>query len=145
MGRELIERFNLFAAALVPFGHERRPLTTAEKAHYTAPFPDAAARVPTHVFPREIVAARPFLVETEALLPRLVDRPALVTWGTADRVFPAAVRRRWERTLTNHDTHLLYGAGHYFQDDAGYEMSRAILDWWGDDGPEGPAVAPRAG
>lgn len=46
VGRYLIERRNLFASQLVPRGHTRRTLTAHEMLHYTAPFPDAASRVP---------------------------------------------------------------------------------------------------
>lgn len=136
VGQVLVERANFFARRLVPIGHRRRTLTPEELRHYTAPFPDAEARIPTHVFPREIVEARPFLVDTEAALSTLAHVPTLIAWGTADPVFPAAVRRRWERELSDHHTHLLHGAGHYIQDDAGYEMAKAVLDWWGQDGPD---------
>lgn len=135
VGREVIERANLFATRLVPAGHRRRTLSEAELGQYTAPFPDADARVPTHVFPKQIIDALPWLAEVEAGLSTLAHLPALLTWGTADLVFPAAIRRQWERRLPHHRTHLLHGAGHYVQDDAGYEMAKAILDWWGEDGP----------
>ena len=130
VGRHLIERHNLFAARIVPFGHARRTLTADEMFHYTAPFPDAASRVPTHVFPAEITGARALLYEAERGLARLRDRPALILWATEDRGFREPDRRRWEHTFRDHHTHLLRGAGHYFQDDAGDEAARALLDWW---------------
>lgn len=130
IGRYLIERINVFAAQIVPYGHARRTLTEHEMLHYTAPFPDAEARVPTHVFPAEITAAVPLLREAERGLARLRHLQALILWGTEDRAFRAPDRRRWEHVLRDHHTHLLRGAGHYFQDDAGDEASRAIIDWW---------------
>ncbi|MGI8632602.1 MAG: alpha/beta fold hydrolase [Solirubrobacterales bacterium] len=133
VGRQLIERFNLFARRIVPAGYRRHSLTDAELEHYTRPFPDAAARVPTHVFPKQIMDAMPLLRETEAGLNTLSDLPALILWATGDIAFGAGERKRWESELPNHTTHLLEGAGHYWQDDAGEEAAREIKRWW----PEG--------
>ncbi len=141
LGRFLIGRYNLFAARIVPSGHKRRTLTDAEMAHYTSPFPDESARVPTHVFPKEIPAARPLLGECEDGLAKLRDLPALIVWGDKDVAFKERERKKWEEIFTNHRTHVLAGAGHYIQDDAGNEIADTILDWWPPD-EAGPAAPP---
>ncbi len=136
VGGFLIGRFNVVAAKIVPFGHRRRKLTYEERHHYTAPFPDAEARRPTHVFPHEIVAAEPLLREVSGNLDRIAHLPALIVWGDADFAFKEGERRRWEAALPNSTTHILQGAGHYIQDDAPDEIVRVISDWW--DAPGGP-------
>jgi haloalkane dehalogenase len=78
------------------------------------------------VFPREILAARPFLAELERRLPELRDRPALILWPTRDPAFGARERRRWEELFPDHRTVTLEGAGHYIQEDAPEEIVAAI-------------------
>lgn len=134
VGRQAIERANLFARVLVPMWHRRRALTRAERDHYTRPFPDAEARRPTHVLPHEIMAARPLLEQTAQALQRLSHLPALIVWATGDPAFGRAERERWQRELPRHVTHVVDGAGHYIQDDAPGELAAAVRDWWPPDG-----------
>lgn len=130
IGGFLIGRFNLFAARIVPFGHRRTKLTANERHHYTAPFPDGEARRPTHIFPHEIVAAEPLLLEVSGYLDRIAHLPALIVWGDADFAFKEGERRRWEEALPHATTHILQGAGHYIQDDAPDEIVATIRNWW---------------
>jgi haloalkane dehalogenase len=95
---------------------------------YRGPFPTPESRQPVAVFPREILASRPFLAEVERGLPALRDRPALIVWPTRDVAFRERERRRWEATFPDHRTTLLEGAGHYIQEDAG-EIVTAIREW----------------
>lgn len=124
-------RLNLFVHRLIPLAMERRTLTTAERAMYEGPFPTRESRTPVQVFPRELVAARRFLAEVEGRLPLVADRPTLFLWADRDRAFPAPVRARWARILPRHETWILRGAGHFWQDDAGEEAALVIRDWWG--------------
>ncbi len=130
IGKQLILRRNLFADKIVPYGHGRHELTAAELRHYTAPFPDADARIPTWVFPRAITRSQELLAEVAEGLPRVNDRPALIVWGDGDMAFKEAERRRWENAFPDHTTHVLRGASHYIQDDAPDEIIEAIEGWW---------------
>lgn len=76
------------------------------------------------------MAARSFLTDIGRRLPVLADRPALLLWADRNRAFPAPVRSRWARILPRHETYVLRGAGHFWQDDAGEEAALAIRDWW---------------
>jgi haloalkane dehalogenase len=96
---------------------------------YRGPFPTPESRRPVHVFPREILASRPFLAEIEHGLPKLSDRPALIVWPTKDIAFREPERKRWEQAFPNHRTVILDGAGHYIQEDAADEIVTAIRDW----------------
>jgi len=51
---------------LIPAGVKRTPLAPDVMAAYRAPFPTPASRVPTAVFPREILRSRDYLAEVEA-------------------------------------------------------------------------------
>jgi haloalkane dehalogenase len=81
------------------------------------------------VFPREILASRPFLADLEHRLAQLSDRPALIVWPTKDVAFRDREQRRWEKLFPDHHTVLLEGAGHYIQEDAADEIVTAIRDW----------------
>ena len=128
-GPFLVRAANVFTNVAVAHSRGHSRLTRDEMAMYRGPHPTPASRVPVQVFPREILAARPLLEDLERRLPQLADRPALILWPTNDPAFRGGVRRRWEQLLTNSETVLLEGAGHYFPDDVPDEALAAISDW----------------
>ena len=129
IGRRLILNRNLFVERALPGGVRRRTLSEAVMNAYRGPFPTRASRRPTAVFPREILASRPFLADVEGRLPALRDRPALIVWPTKDVAFRERELRRWEQVFPNHRTVPLEGAGHYIQEDAADEIVTAIRSW----------------
>ena len=128
-GRRLILGRNLFVERLLPAGVRRRKLSETVMDAYRGPFPDPRSRLPTYVFPREILRSRPFLADVERRLAALADRPALIVWPTKDVAFRDPERRRWEQLFHDHRTVMLEGAGHYIQEDAPDELVAAIRDW----------------
>ena len=129
IGRRLILNRNLFVEKILPAGLRRASLSDAVMGAYRGPFPTPAARRPTAVLPREILAARPLLDEVARGLPRLRDRPALIVWPTGDPAFRAPERRRWEGLFPDHRTALVQGAGHFIQEDAPAEIVALIRGW----------------
>lgn len=129
IGRRLIERRNLFVEQVIPAGVRRRTLSEEVMEAYRGPFPTPASRRPTHIFPREILAARPFLADVERGLSVLRERPALIVWPTRDVAFRGRELRRWEQAFPDHHTVALDGAGHYIQEDAAQEIVAAIRQW----------------
>jgi haloalkane dehalogenase len=129
IGRRLILNHNVFVERILPGGVRRTTLTERVMNAYRGPFPTPASRRPTAVFPREILASRPFLAHIEGDLPKLRDRPALLVWPTKDVAFRERERRRWEQLFPDHQTVLLEGAGHYIQEDAPGEIVAAIRGW----------------
>jgi haloalkane dehalogenase len=130
-GGYLIKRRNFFVEKMLPSGVRRRQLSNEVMNAYRGPFPTPDSRVPIHVFPREILASRPFLAEVESGLGRLRDWPALIVWPTKDVAFREAERERWEEVFRDHRTVLLEGAGHYIQEDAPEEIVASLRDWAG--------------
>lgn len=130
-GRFIILRFNAFVNMLLPAGVKRGKISTAVMTHYRAPFPTPESRLPTNIFPREIVTAEDFLAEAEAGLARQADKPALILWGDKDVAFRAKERKRFEEIFSNSKTRILKGAGHFIQEDAPIEISKAIREWAG--------------
>ncbi len=124
----LIRRFNAFVTVLLPAGINRT-LTPAEKAAYRGPFPTPQSRVPTAVFPHEILASRAFLHDVEVGLSALADKPALIVWGDADVAFTDGERRRFEAAFRRHRTRILPGAKHFIQENSPREICTAILEF----------------
>ncbi len=129
-GPWLSKKLNLFVGQIIPLSMRRRSLNDAEKAMYRGPFPTEESREPVMVFPREIMAARPFLSEVEGRLDKLAAKPALLLWADKDVAFGKEELERWKTVFPSHYHHMLYGAGHYWQDDAGEEAVLVIRDWW---------------
>ncbi len=134
VGRAAIRRMNAFVNVMVPAGTRRR-LSRPEMAHYRRPFPTPDARMPTYVFPREILASRTFLSEVEAGLTRLAHLPTLIAWGGRDVAFRDTERRRFETAFPRHRSVAFERAGHYVQEDVPGELAAEIERWWDDHGP----------
>jgi haloalkane dehalogenase len=129
LGAYLILRRNFFIENILANNVKLRKLSDAVMGAYRGPFPTVESRRPMHVFPREILASRPFLAEIERGLPAVADRPALLVWPTKDIAFRDPERRRWEAIFPNHRTVLLDGAGHYIQEAAPEKIVAAIGAW----------------
>jgi haloalkane dehalogenase len=129
VGGYLILRQNFFVEQIIPRNVKRKKLPEAVMAAYRGPFPTVDSRRPVHVFPREILASRPFLSEVERGLAPLQDRRALIVWPTKDVAFRERERRQWESIFPEHRTVILDGAGHYVQEDASAEIVDAIRSW----------------
>jgi haloalkane dehalogenase len=129
IGGYLILQRNFFVEKIIPGNVKLRKLPAEVMQAYRGPFPTPESRRPLHVFPREILASRPFLAEIESKLPALSDRPALLVWPTKDIAFREPERRRWEQIFPDHRTVILEGAGHYIQEDAADKIVGAIRDW----------------
>ncbi len=132
LGSYLILHRNFFIENILANNVKLKKLSETVMDAYRGPFPTAESRVPMHVFPREILASRPFLAEIEGGLPALADRPALLVWPTKDIAFREPERRRWEEVFPNHRTVLLEGAGHYIQEAAPEKIVTAIREWSAD-------------
>jgi haloalkane dehalogenase len=129
VGGYLIVHRNVFVERIIPGGVKRKKLPQEVMNAYRGPFAAMQSRTPVHIFPREILASRPFLAEVERGLPALGDRPALIVWGDKDVAFREPELRRWERLFPDHQTVRLEGAAHYIQEEAADEIADAIRAW----------------
>ena len=128
-GRLLVDRGN-FLARTVGNAHRLRSLDPDERAHYVAPFPTPETRRATRAFIAGLRFADPDLRELAARLPSIGDLPTLILWGTSDRFYGRREQHRLESLFPNHTTHVLEGAGHFLQSDAGEDVAAAIASWF---------------
>jgi haloalkane dehalogenase len=129
IGRFLILNFNAFVNLLVPSGVSRR-LSPAEMRAYRGPFPTQASRLPTAIFPKEILHSREYLAEVESGLGRLSHKPTLILWGDRDNAFRDRERERFEMLFPNHRTRILKGAKHFVQEEAPKEICDELIAFY---------------
>jgi len=129
IGRLLIRQLNFFVNVMIPVGHCLTKPTSAQMSHYQKALDSPARREASAVFPREITSSRAFLAEVNAGLADIAALPALIIWGDADFAFGTDELRRWEQILTDHQTVIIKGAGHFVPSDAPEQFADAIRRW----------------
>lgn len=129
IGKLLILRANAFVNLLVPAGTCRTRPAPEVMSAYRGPLAKRPDRLPTYVFPREILASRDYLADVEHGLGALRDLPALILWGDRDIAFRDKERQRFEDLFPSHRTVVLEGAGHFIQEDASPEIVEAVNAW----------------
>jgi haloalkane dehalogenase len=127
-----ILRRNFFVERLIPAGTARR-LTAAEMDHYRGVQPSPQARRGVAEFPRQLLAAGPWLAKVAAQVPGLLGaKPVLLVWGMRDVAFPPkATLPRIRATFGDVVLVELPKARHFIQEDAPEEIARAITNRFG--------------
>jgi len=105
-------------------------ITKEELAMYLAPFKEKHQRNPTHIFPAQLLDAKPYLSNLSKQLDTLSNLPVLIVWGLKDFAFQEPERTRFESLFPKHKTVLLKNAGHFIQEDAPDEIASAIRKFY---------------
>jgi haloalkane dehalogenase len=102
-------------------------------AGYDAPFPSAAAKAGARAFPLilPLTPDAPGAAACTRVLEALPGdrRPKLFLWAESDPVIPLETGRRFAAALGGEIDHVIAGASHFLQEDAGPEIGRLIADW----------------
>jgi len=102
-------------------------------AAYEAPFPNAAAKAGARAFPLilPLTPDAPGASAGQRVLDALRGdtRPKLFLWADSDPVLPLETGRRLAAALGGEIDHVIAGASHFLQEDAGPEIGRLIADW----------------
>ena len=102
-------------------------------AAYDAPFPTAASKAGARAFPLILPLAPddPGAAAGQRVLDALRGdrRPKLVLWADSDPVLPLETGRRFAAALGAEVDHVIAGASHFLQEDAGPEIGRLIAEW----------------
>jgi haloalkane dehalogenase len=102
-------------------------------AAYDAPFPNPASKAGARAFPLilpltpDAPGASAGQRVLEAL--RADTRPKLFVWAESDPVLTLETGRRFAGALGGEIDHVISGASHFLQEDAGPEIGRLIADW----------------
>jgi haloalkane dehalogenase len=126
--RAILKR-NFFVERIIPAGTARK-LSEEEMEHYRAVQPTPEARVGVAEFPRQIVAATPWLRDLAAAVPReLGAKRTLITWPLRDLAFRAGrMLPRFREAFRDVEVVELAEARHYFVEDAPDDVVHAIRE-----------------
>ena len=111
-----------------------RKLTEEEMAHYRAPYPDAASRKPTLVWPREVpIAGEPArnvqLVQRYSAWMTGTEMPMIHLWAKPGALNPEPVARWLVQNVSNLESVFVGQGIHFIQEDQPEIIGRAIADW----------------
>ena len=127
---------NLFARAALTMAVEK-PLTSAARAGFIAPYDSWKNRVAVHEFVQDIPLnpshrSYPTLTEVEQSLAKFRNQPMQLIWGMKDWCFtPGQFLSEFRRRFPNAQSLELPNAGHYVFEDAAEEVlkqARQFLD-----------------
>ncbi|HEV2075724.1 MAG TPA: hypothetical protein VGR10_05765, partial [Thermoleophilaceae bacterium] len=127
-----ILRRNFFVERIIPAGTAAE-LSEAEMDHYRGVQPTPEARAGVAEFPRQIVAAGPWLAELERAVERELSRKrVLITWPMRDIAFRAPkLLPRMRSAFRDVEVVGLRKARHYFQEDAPEDVVAAVRGRFG--------------
>jgi haloalkane dehalogenase len=130
IGRLLIRRYNFFAGTLLrqAFADKSR-LSDAAHEHYLRPLCAPEDRKGCVVFPKQIIAATPWLGELWNNISALNGKPTLLVWGMKDIAFRVKELKRWQRAFPEARTVRLSTVGHLVQEEAPDELAEAVVSF----------------
>jgi haloalkane dehalogenase len=116
LGQYLILQRNFFATTLVAM-MMGKSVTNADLKAYADPFPTPASRLGPAIFPVQIVAATPWLVEIEQRLGSLAGKPVEFVFGLKDLGTRPADMAMWLKHFPNAGVQRFPSANHFTQED----------------------------
>lgn len=131
--RDFVERTEDLPIGMLVRGGCHRDPGDAVIAAYDAPFPSVAAKAGARAFPL-LIPTRPdapgAAAGSQVLDALRADtRPRLVLWADSDPVIPLATGERLAAALGGRVDHVIAGAGHFLQEDAGPLIGETIATW----------------
>lgn len=118
LGRFMYRQLNFPVAAIMPAAYgDRKKLTREIHKHYRNALPDAASRIGTYAFAREITEAGDWFEAVRQRLDVLKDVPKTVVWGMADKFIPAYELKKWNDLFPNARVITLPGVGHFVHEE----------------------------
>lgn len=133
LGWLLISVLNMFVNVVLP-GSVVRPMTSAEMAHYRAPYPTVASRKPVHQWPREVpFDEEPYDVHqaVQAYSEKLQESqlPKLLFYATPGALITPNMVKWCEATLPNLTTVDVGEGRHFIQEDHPHLIGEELAKW----------------
>jgi len=124
-GRFAVERFNFFARFMMK-SMFRTSLVPGIHRHYLVPLGKPEERKGSSALPGHVTASGDWLAGIYASMDNLRDKPALIAWGMKDIAFREKEMRRWLGIFSSPELVKFKGAGHFVQEDAGFDLNDAV-------------------
>jgi haloalkane dehalogenase len=136
LGAVAVRGFNAFAGlAVYQAVSQKERMTASVRSGYLAPYNSWRNRIAIHRFVQDIPweedhPTRATLLEIEAGLQKLTDRPMLIIWGADDFCFTERdFLPKWQKHFPGATTHVLRNAGHYVVEDAPEQIVPLMIDF----------------
>ena len=131
-GRFLYKRFNFSVNVLLRQRgfSDRAVLTDKLFRHYREPFPTPKSREPLFALVDTLETSNLWFDTLWGRRDALTDKPALLLWGTKDKLIPLTFLAHWQRTLNTAETVEL-DAGHFLQEEAAEQITRSVRTFLG--------------
>jgi haloalkane dehalogenase len=127
IGRQLIQRRNLFAATILPAGFgDRSRLTPEIHRHYLAPLATGADRRGCWVLPGQIVGSSDWLSSLWSRREALARKRLVIAWGMKDIAFRAKELRRWQEAFPAARVVEYPDCGHYVAEEQPLALAQEI-------------------
>jgi haloalkane dehalogenase len=132
LGRLLYRYLNFSVRVLMPFAYgDKRRLTARVHAQYLAPFAERDARERVlWALARSLLGSRAHYAALWDGRERLRTIPALVLWGTRDRVLSDNSLERWQQALPHAELVALDDAGHWPHEERPDLVLEALQGFW---------------
>jgi len=127
LGRTLYKRFNFSLEVLLRRAGfaDWNVLTQEVLQHYRGPFPTPPSREPLWRLVDSVGETNAWLETLWARRKAIKDKPALLLWGTKDKLVPLSFLDRWQGLFPRADV-LKLNAGHFVQEEAAGEIGEAV-------------------
>lgn len=128
IGRQLIRRRNFFASSVVKraYGDKAR-LTPEIHRHYLAPLSTPDERMPSWVFPRQIIKSGDWLNALWDRRSGLAGKRILLAWGMKDIAFREKELKHWQAAFPTARTVMFPDTGHFVAEEQPTELAHQIL------------------
>ncbi len=131
--RDFVARTDDLPVGFLVRGACHRDPGDAVIAAYEAPFADPTQKAGARAFPLILPTSpeAPGAAAGQRVLEALRgdERRKLILWADSDPVLPLSTGRRFARALGTDVDHVIEGAGHFLQEDAGPQIGELIADW----------------
>lgn len=118
VGRFMYRQLNFPVTAIMPAAYaDRKKLTREIHNHYRKALPDAASRIGTYAFARELIDAGEWWEGIRQRLDILQNIPKSVVWGMADKFIPAYELNKWKDLFPEAKVITLAGVGHFVHEE----------------------------
>ncbi len=127
VGKFLVRNLNIFARVVLPQSYgDKAKLTKAIHQHYLRPLNQPEKRVPSAIFPQQIVGATPWLAQLWESREAISRIPMLIVWGMKDIGFREQELNTWLAHFPHAQCVRLEDVGHYVQEEAPAELNQSI-------------------
>jgi haloalkane dehalogenase len=120
LGRVLYKQFNFPVNVVMPaaFGNKKKYLPKEIHRHYKMAWPDAASRVATYAFAKELLQANDWWDRLWQQRNLLKDKLGLIFWGMKDTFVPPYELDKWIAAFPDARVIRCAEAGHFVQEEA---------------------------